>query len=57
MTLAIAHTENSAEAEIFAAELKEAFPDVEILYIDPLSLSVSCHIGPGSLACGCAIKY
>lgn len=57
MTLAVAHTENFEEAEIFAAELKEAFPDIELTYIDPLSLSVSCHIGPGSLACGCTIKY
>ena len=30
-------------------EVKEAFPDHEI-YNAPLSLSVSCHIGPGALA-------
>ena len=57
MTLAVAHTQNIAEAEKFAAEIKETFPDVEFNYIDPLSLSVSCHIGPGALAVAATIKY
>ena len=57
LMVAGAHTENLEEAEKFAEELKENFPNVEFTFIDPLSLSVSCHIGPGALACGCAIKY
>lgn len=57
LTIAIAHTENFEEAATFADELKEAFPEIEITFIDPLSLSVSCHIGPGALACACCIKY
>ncbi len=57
MTVAIAHTANIGEAEIFAAEIKAAFPKCEFTFIDPLSLSVSCHIGPGALAVACAIKY
>ena len=57
MTIAIAHTENFEEAKVFAEELKSAFPDVEFTYINPLSLSVSCHIGPGALACAACIKY
>ncbi|MDE6585965.1 MAG: DegV family protein [Clostridia bacterium] len=57
MTLAIAHTENIAEAEKFKAEIQEIFPDVEITFVDPLSLSVSCHIGPGALAVACSVKY
>ena len=57
MTIAIAHTENFEEAEIFARELKSVFPDVEFTYVNPLSLSVSCHIGPGALACAACIKY
>lgn len=57
MTISIAHTENFEEAKIFAEELKSAFPDVEFGYIDPLSLSVSCHIGPGALACTVSVKY
>ena len=52
--VSVAHTENYEEAVRFAEELKAYFPSQEI-YIDHLSLSVSCHIGPGSLAvCLCA---
>ncbi|MDE7300586.1 MAG: DegV family protein [Clostridia bacterium] len=50
MRMAIAHTDNYEEADKFAAELKEKFPDVPVVFVDPLSLSVSCHIGPGALA-------
>lgn len=57
MTLAVAHTQNFEEAEIFRDEIKEAFPDVEFTYIDHLSLSVSCHIGPGALAVAATVKY
>ena len=57
MTIAIAHTENVDEAKIFAEELKAAFPDVEFTFINSLSLSVACHIGPGALACAAIIKY
>ncbi len=57
MTLAIAHTENLEEAEKFKAEIIEEFPNIEFTYVNPLSLSVSCHIGPGALAVACAIKY
>ena len=34
-------------------ELEEYFPGMDI-HLDPLSLSVSCHIGPGSLAIACS---
>ncbi|MGN0814974.1 MAG: DegV family protein [Candidatus Coproplasma sp.] len=57
MTLAVAHTQNFAEAEIFKEEIMQEFPDVEFTFIDPLSLSVSCHIGPGALAVAATIKY
>ena len=57
MTLSIAHTQNLEEAKIFAEELKDKFPDLEIVAIDPLSLSVSCHIGPGALAGAISVKY
>ena len=57
MTIAIAHTENVDEAKIFAEELKATFPDVEFTFINSLSLSVACHIGPGALACAAIIKY
>ena len=54
MDLAVAHTNNFAEAESFKAELQNVFPDVPLRFVDPLSLSVSCHIGPGALAVACA---
>ncbi len=55
MALEIAHTENLEAANELKKELKEIFPGVDI-YVDHLSLSVSCHIGPGSLAIACAKK-
>lgn len=48
--ISIAHTQNREAAEKFREELLQEFPGKEI-WIDPLSLSVSCHIGPGALAC------
>ena len=48
--LSVAHTNNQAEAERFLEEIKDAFPNIPIRFCDALSLSVSCHIGPGSLA-------
>ena len=42
----VAHTDNYAAAEQFAQEIREAFPDISVTDCDPLSLSVSCHIGP-----------
>lgn len=53
MCISVAHTQNAEEAEIFCAELQKAFPNAPIHYCDPLSLSVSCHIGPGALAVTC----
>ena len=47
--LAIAHTQNAEAAEEFKQEVMERYPQADIV-IAPLSLSVSCHIGPGSLA-------
>lgn len=46
---AVAHTQNKTAANALAEELKEAYPGIDIV-INPLSLSVSCHIGPGALA-------
>ncbi len=37
------------EANIWKQEVQEAFPDHEII-MRPLSLSISCHIGPGAIA-------
>ena len=45
----VAHTDNDEMAQELAAELRELFPETEVR-VDPLSLSVACHIGPGALA-------
>lgn len=57
LELAIAHTQNLAEAKNFQDEVWRAFPDYKgDIVINPLSLSVSCHIGPGALALACTVK-
>lgn len=53
--LQIAHTHNETEAQVLKQELQEAFPGYNI-HVDPLSLSVACHIGPGALAIACSKK-
>ena len=53
IALSVAHTNNYAEAEKFKAELENGFPGIPVDFVDPLSLSVSCHIGPGALAVTC----
>ena len=52
--LDVAYTDNQEEADEFAKELRELFPATGEIVIAPLSLSVSCHIGPGSLAVACS---
>ena len=53
--LEIAYTKDRQAAEQFAQELLKEFPGFDI-EINPLSLSVACHIGPGSLAVACCKK-
>lgn len=55
MHIFIAHTANEALAEEFKEELLTLFPNHEIV-VNPLSLSVACHIGPGALAVACSKK-
>lgn len=52
----MAHTNSPEAIEIFKQEAETAFPGFKIHDVDPLSLSVSCHIGPGSLAIACCKK-
>lgn len=56
MHLYIAYTKDRQAALEFKGQVQEAFPHTEITMTDPLSLSVACHIGPGSLAIACAKK-
>lgn len=54
MTLHVAYSDMKLfEIETWISDVKEAFPDFEI-HSAPLSLSIGCHIGPGSLAIACA---
>lgn len=53
--LEVAYTKNKESMQQFVAELKEEFPGFDIT-ANPLSLSVACHIGPGSLAVACCKK-
>ena len=53
--LEVAYTINLDAAKQFAEELLKEFPGFDIV-INPLSLSVACHIGPGSLAVACCKK-
>jgi DegV family protein with EDD domain len=55
MHLEVAYTYDLAAARAFQSEVQEAFPGMDI-HMDPLSLSVSCHIGPGALAVACSKK-
>lgn len=51
----IAYTYNKEAALEFKQEVQKEFPNADI-HMDPLSLSVSCHIGPGALALACTKK-
>ncbi len=56
--LEIAHTQNFEEAENLKQEILKVWPEYPADHIvtDQLSLSVSCHIGPGALAVACSKK-
>jgi len=55
MWLDVAHTNNDEAAAVFRDEVLQTFPGNES-YMDHLSLSVACHIGPGALAVTCTTK-
>ena len=50
----VAHTANGEAAKEFEEELREHFGVKNEIICNPLSLSVSCHIGPGALAVACS---
>lgn len=53
--LEMAYTYDLEAANQFKSEVEAAFPGFDV-HMDPLSLSVACHIGPGSLAVACCKK-
>ena len=55
----IAYTYDRAKAEIFKNEVECALQPLglKVEFVDPLSLSVSCHIGENALAIACCEYY
>ena len=53
--LEVAYTKDVNASRQFVDELSKEFPGFNIV-VNPLSLSVACHIGPGSLAVACCKK-
>lgn len=53
--LEVAYSYDLEAATQLKEEVKEQFPGFDV-HIDPLSLSVACHIGPGALAVACCKK-
>ncbi len=53
--IAMAHTQNEEEIMKFKDEVLERWPNRDIV-VDPLSLVVSGHIGPGAIAITCTKK-
>lgn len=51
----VAYTYDLEAAKQFEKEVRELFPGQHPV-VNPLSLSVSCHIGPGALAVACSRK-
>lgn len=55
MHIEIAYSGEPDEGKLFYDEVKALYPDHDIV-MNPLSLSVSCHIGPGAVALACVKK-
>lgn len=55
MRFAVAHTQNEEAALELKQKVLEIYPGHDII-VNPLSLSISCHIGPGALAVTCTKK-
>ena len=55
INLEMAYTHDLEAALAFKEEVQAAFPGIDI-HMDPLSLSVACHIGHGAIAVACSRK-
>ena len=53
--LQLAYTYDLEAANQLKEEVSQVFPGFDI-HMDPLSLSVACHIGPGALAIACCVR-
>ena len=55
MHIAAAYSGNRDMADVWLDEVRNKYPENDIV-MEPLSLSVACHIGPGALAVTCTRK-
>lgn len=51
--LEAAYTCSEEEAQVWKSEIEARFPEYKV-YMDRLSLSIACHIGPGAIAVACS---
>ncbi|MBR6147360.1 MAG: DegV family protein [Lachnospiraceae bacterium] len=51
----VAYTDG-CDVDEYLKEIEAEFPGFNVKYHDPLSLSISCHIGPGAIAIACNKK-
>ena len=57
MTISVAHSNCPEKAEAFAEQLRAEFPNIPLTFVDPLALSIACHIGSGSIAVAMARAF
>lgn len=53
--LLAASSSSEEETDKWVKEIKAAFPGMDVM-CEPLSMGVSCHIGPGGLGIGCSCR-
>lgn len=53
MRLAVIFGKSPEDSQAFLEDIKASFPDLEVVYFDPISLSVACHTGPKVSAAAC----
>lgn len=53
LRLCLVYGDNKDEVANFEQEVRKEFPNVPILYNDPMSLSIACHTGPKTFALAC----
>ena len=57
LNISVAYTYDKNLALEFKQEVEQEIPNIKINWIDPLSLSVSCHIGPNALAVAISSEF
>lgn len=57
LVISLAHTNSKDKIEKFRDEIQKEFPTIPLHFVDPLSLSVACHIGSGAIAVALSVNY